>query len=205
MERAGLVLIVPTDFAIQDREADLEAVIQACKDLHLAAIRLATAGLKRDVLTKRGDLLREIAHRHEIAVLADDLPSLVLELGLDGVHLTRPELKTLRETRKQLGKDAIIGVHAGNSKHDGMSLGEIGVDYVAFGPLKDRGLDEPIADQEIFEWWAEMIELPLVAEGAIDAQNLEPIKGYVDFIALSDEVFSAPNPVAALNALIAIL
>lgn len=204
-EKAGLVFIVPPSFDVVERGADLRALIAAVGDFNLAAFRLGTAGLNRGQMVKRGDALREIAHEFEISVLLEGYAALAKELGFDGVHLHQPSAKELREARKILGNDAIYGVHAGVSKHEGMVLGEIGVDYVSYGPIGDRGLEENLAEVDLFAWWSEMIELPLVAEGGVDAASLEAVKDYVDFVGLGEEIFNAPEPVAALTRVLSIL
>ncbi len=199
MERAGLVFVIPSDYPILEKSAEIEAILVRASDFHIAALRLAAADLGREALIGRAKALKTLGAKREIAVLLDDRPSLAGEMSLDGVHLSHADAKSLREARRILGKDAVIGVHAGASRHEGMVLGEIGVDYVSFGPLQDRGLDEAVADVELFAWWAEMIELPLIAEGAVDAPQLEAVGAFVDFVALGDEVFKADDPIAALD------
>ncbi len=205
MDKAGLVIIIPTEFNLRENIAQVEAVVNGASDFHLACIRLSSAGLSRETLIKRGDALREMAHKHDISVLIDDHVALAQEIGLDGVHLINPEPKALREARKALGADAIIGVYANNSRHDGITLGEIGVDYVSFGPISDDGLGTELAPADLFDWWSDMIEIPLIAEGAITVRSLEAIKDYVDFVALGQEIFGTDDPVKALQSYLQIL
>ena len=88
----------------------------------------------------------------------------------------------MRKVRKDLGPDAIIGAFCGDSRHDGMTAGELGADYVSFGPVGPTGLgDGRLAALELFQWWSEMIEVPCVAEGALTADlvaGTESAKGY---------------------------
>jgi thiamine-phosphate pyrophosphorylase len=50
-----------------------------------------------------------------------------------------------------------------------MAAGENGADYIAFSPVGDMGLGDDIrAERDLFAWWSEMIELPVVAEGGLD-------------------------------------
>ena len=77
--------------------------------------------------------------------------------------------RQVRAAREALGADAIVGAHARASRHDGMTAAEIGADYVSFGPL-DRArasATAALAPLELFEWWSEMIETPVVAEGGL--------------------------------------
>lgn len=112
--------------------------------------------------------------RQGVAMLiADDAP-LARSVGADGVHLGYSETSRERfETaRALLGGKAVIGCDAGRSRHEAMTLGELGADYVAFGVpafVKDR--ETAFQRQlDLLEWWAEIFELP---SAALDAETAE--------------------------------
>jgi thiamine-phosphate pyrophosphorylase len=48
-----------------------------------------------------------------------------------------------------------------------------------------------------------MIELPVVAEGALDAATVEALRDKTDFLCLGEEIWHADDPAAALLALTA--
>jgi thiamine-phosphate pyrophosphorylase len=125
----------------------------------------------------------------------------VPRLGLDGVHLS-DGARQLRAVRKALGRDAIVGAFAGASRHEGMTAGELGADYVSFGPV---GTDDAAPLIETLAWWSEMIEVPLVAEGGITPElAAATLAAAVDFVALGDELWSSPQgPEPALRAIAA--
>lgn len=147
------------------------------------------------------DMAREIAHARDIPVVVDDHAALAQRHGLDGVHLTRGA-RGLREARKLLGADAIIGAFCGASRHAGMSAGEAGADYVCFGPVGQTGLalGDP-APLDLFAWWSEVIEVPVVAEGGLDPDLIAALRPVADFIAIGPEIWAAEDPAAALAAL----
>jgi thiamine-phosphate pyrophosphorylase len=124
-------------------------------------------------------------------------------LGLDGVHLT-DAARSVRKTRKELGDDPIVGAFCGTSSHDGMSAGEAGADYIAFGPVGDSALgDGSKAERDLFAWWSEMIELPVVAEGALDTDLIETLAPVTDFFAIGEEIWREEDAGAALTRLTA--
>lgn len=144
----------------------------------------------------------EIARAHEIPLVIDRHVGLAVDLGLDGVHLT-DGARAVRAARERLGPEGIVGAFCGTSRHSGMTAGEAGADYVAFGPVGETALgDGTRAPLELFEWWAETIEIPLVAEGALDAEAVRALWPHVDFFAIGDEIWSADDPVSALRALV---
>ncbi|QBX33985.1 thiamine phosphate synthase [Paracoccus liaowanqingii] len=155
-------------------------------------------GAEEDELGRLADLAREIGHARDVAVVIDDHVKLALRHGLDGVHLT-DGARSVRYARKELGDDAIVGAFCGNSRHEGLSAAEHGADYVAFGPITESALykGEPV-ELELFQWWSEMIEVPVVAEGAITRDLIAQLSPMTDFIALGAEIWTQDDPVAAL-------
>ena len=55
-----------------------------------------------------------------------------------------------------------------------------------------------MAPMDIFAWWSEMIEVPIVAEGGLDAVLIGQLAPITDFIALGPEIWSEADPVEAL-------
>ena len=180
--------------------------LAACLDaVPVACLRLSLVTSSEDAILRAGDLVRDLAHGRDVAVVIDRHVALAERLGLDGVHL--PDgARSLLAARKALGADAIIGTHCGDSRHDGMNAGEMGADYVAFGPVAPGTLGAGrAAPLDLFQWWSDMIEVPVVAEGGLTADLVRTLAPHADFLAFGPEVWEAPDPVAALRALTAAL
>ncbi len=85
-----------------------------------------------------------------------------------------------------------------------MNAGEAGADYVAFGPVGTSSLgDGVIADRELFEWWSQMIEVPVVAEGHLDQTLVESLAPVTDFFGVGEEIWNDDDPTGALGRLLA--
>lgn len=179
----------------------LRAVLDA---VPVACLRMALATRDEDVLGRTADLLREIAHAHDVALVVTEHVGLVERHGLDGVHL--PEgARSVRDVRKLLGADRIVGSYCRVSRHDGMTAGEAGADYVAFGPVRASALgDGTIADRELFAWWSEMIEVPVVAEG-VDVETARDLAPVTDFVVPEPTFWSDDDPAASLGRIAAAL
>lgn len=163
----------------------------------VACLRIPGAGSEDD-LGRLADLAREIAHARDVAVVIENHVQLALRHGLDGVHLT-DAARTVRYARKELGADAIVGAFCGTSRHDGMNAAEAGADYVSFGPCGQTALGHGNhAELDLFQWWSDMIEVPVVAEGALTPGLIGQLAPVSDFIALGPEIWSEPDPVEAL-------
>jgi thiamine-phosphate pyrophosphorylase len=158
--------------------------------VEIACLRLALATASEDDLANAADRLRVEAHARDVPLVIADHFRLARRLGLDGVHLGDGP-RHVRAAREALGLEAIVGAHARTSRHDGMTAAEIGADYVSFGPVADTGLgDGVVAPHDLFEWWSEMIEVPVVAEGGFTPEHAAELAAFVDFIALGEEIWS---------------
>lgn len=163
----------------------------------VACLRIRS-GAEEDELGRLADLAREIAHARDVAVVIEDHIRLVQRHGLDGVHLT-DGARGVRAARKELGADAIVGAYCGASRHDAMNAGEAGADYVSFGPVGETALGRgEQAPFELFQWWSDMIELPVVAEGALSRDLIQKFSTACDFVAVGSEIWGEDDPTAAL-------
>lgn len=198
---------LPQIYLITPPLADLDLFpgqLAACLDATpVGCVRLSLATRDQDHIARTADALRDICHARDVALVIDSHVLLVERLGLDGVHLT-DAARSVRKMRKDLGPDAIIGTFCGTSRHDGMTAGEMGADYVSFGPVGATGLDQgERAGLDLFVWWSDMIEVPVVAEGALDAGLIRALAPHSDFIGLGAELWTSDDPVRTLLTLVA--
>jgi thiamine-phosphate pyrophosphorylase len=198
-DRPQITLITPPSFDPATFSDRLGLVLDG---MEIACLRLSLGTRDEDVLMRAADTAREAAHARDVAVVIDNHLILAERLGLDGVHLTDGS-RNVRKARKDLGADAIVGAFCKASKHDGMSAGEAGADYVAFGPIGATSLgDGSSAEFELFDWWSEVIEVPVIAEGALTADLVAKFGPVTDFFAVGEEIWGAEAPLAALKALL---
>ena len=165
-EKPQIYLVTPSEIELSTYPDLLARVLDAHE---IACVRLDLASRDDERLSRTADALRDVTHARDIALVVTDHTILVERLGLDGVHLSDAS-RSVRDARKTLGPDAIVGSFCAASRHDGMTAGESGADYVAFGPLTASTLgDGTTAPLDLFQWWSEMIEVPVVAQGGLDA------------------------------------
>ncbi len=197
-EQPQIYLITPPTIALSTFPEQLGRVLDSAE---IACIRLALAGNDEDTIARAADACREVAHARDVAIVISNHVLLAQRLGLDGVHLDDGS-RSVRAVRKELGADAIVGSFCFASSHDGMTAGENGADYVAFGPVGTSTLgDGTIAEKDLFQWWSEMIEVPVVAEGGLTPELIRDLAPHTDFFGIGDEIWSQDDPVAALKAL----
>ncbi len=198
-DRPQIYLVTPPAFDLQSFADRLARVFDG---VEIACLRLALAGRDADAIGRAADLCREIAHARDVAVVIEAHPRLVPRHGLDGVHLT-DGARSVRAVRKDLGPDAIVGAACGATRHEGIGASEAGADYVAFGPVGDTGLGAGVvAEAALFDWWSEMIEVPVVAEGGLTPDLVARLGPVTDFLAVGEEIWGRDDPLAALRALL---
>lgn len=195
-----IYLITPSEFELSSFPDTLARCLDA---VEVGCVRLSLGTTDDARIAKAADALRMVTHERDVALVIESHVLMVDRLGLDGVHLL-DAARSVKKVRKDLGDDAIVGTFCQNSRHDGMTAGELGADYVSFGPVGASPLgDGRQAELELFQWWSAMIEVPVVAEGALDEMLIRTLAPHTDFFGLGDEVWKGDDPAATLGTLAA--
>lgn len=126
------------------------------------------------------------------AALISGNAALARQLKADGVHLPlaaeEESIEPYELAREAVGPQGIVGVEAGQSRHDAMTLAEAGADYIAFG-APDEAQDHQAAHAHRLDqiaWWAEIFEVPCVAlDVQSPAEALELAQSGADFIGIT--------------------
>ena len=197
--KSKLYIVSPAEFEIEKFSDELKLILDS---IEISCFRLALSTQNEDIIAKTADVTRDICHSRDVAIVIKDHFLFVEKHGLDGVHLSDGS-RNVRKARKNLVKDSIVGAFCGNSKHDGLTAGEAGADYISFGPLSKTTLkDGTIAQNDLFKWWSTMIEIPVVAEGNLNKKVIYSLENDTDFFAFGDELWNESNPLNKLNQLI---
>jgi thiamine-phosphate pyrophosphorylase len=184
---------------------DFETQLAAALDEGgVAAVQLRLKNVDDDIWARDIARLQTITTPRNIALIINDRPDLAVKYGADGAHVGGEDM-TIAEARNILGKQLQLGVSCYNSRDLAMSAGESGADYIAFGsffPSQSKQTNIA-ADLDLLQWWAEMMELPVVAIGGITAANCAPlVRAGANFLAVISAVWDHPEgPAAGVRAL----
>lgn len=156
-------------------------------------------------LTDRAEQLARLCHEFGARIIINDSIEAALLAGADGVHLGTGD-DSITAARARLGPDAVIGATC----HDRLSLAHQaqidGASYVAFGrfyPSATKPSASP-ADINLLGEARAQIHCPIVAIGGVTQDNMAPlITRGAHAIALSNELFSAPDIECKAKSLIA--
>jgi thiamine-phosphate pyrophosphorylase len=197
-----IMLVTPPRF---DAEALAPKLRAALATGAAGCVRMDMPGASEAEIRRAADILRPICHEADVALILAEHFRLAGPLGLDGVEVESRAVR-LRDVRAAIGPDAIMGVACGTSRHDGMTAAEAGADYVLFRPHRVEGAlgDGAVADLDLFQWWAEMIETPVVAEGGISEAEMAALAPFADFVIPDADIWDGDvaAKTTALNAIL---
>jgi thiamine-phosphate pyrophosphorylase len=186
--------------AVDDPQALLGVLADLLNAADIAAVLLRLQPSDPRTLISRIKALAPAIQDKGAALLLDGHVDLVARAGADGAHLSG--LEAFEEALPTLKPDRIAGVGGLTTRHDSMTAGELGADYVLFGEPDQNGQRPSMAAIcERLQWWDEVFELPSVGF----AGTLEEAGAFVaagaDFVLASDFIWTASDgPVAALRA-----
>ncbi|MDO9103900.1 MAG: thiamine phosphate synthase [Methylovulum sp.] len=119
-----------------------------------------------------GKELLGICRQHQVPLIINDDIALAERIGADGVHLGKQD-GNIKEARKVLGDDAIIGVSCYNFLGLALDAQNMGASYAAFGrffPSSSKPLAAP-ADIHTLQKAKQVLTIPVVAIGGILPEN----------------------------------
>ena len=141
------------------------------------------------------NLVKKIApavQDRDAALLLAGRDDIVARSGADGAHLGNVD--ALMDAVPRLKPKNIAGVGGLHTRHDAMTAGEAGADYVMFGDPDEAGNRasfDAIIDR--VGWWAEVFEVPCVAYAAqLDEIDALAAAG-ADFVAIGGAAFDDPR------------
>jgi thiamine-phosphate pyrophosphorylase len=180
---AQLFIVTP---ASADPEAFPQTLMAVLAVAQVSAILVRRGERSEADYAKLATAVINVGQGAGCAVLIEEDPALAKRLGADGVHISGGAA-AVKAAVKALKPALIVGAGNVQSRHDAMTMGELDVDYVFFGPL-DGATDA--AANELALWWAETFEIPAVQSDPGATPELARTAD-VEFIALSTSLWTA--------------
>jgi thiamine-phosphate pyrophosphorylase len=191
-----LYLITPADADPQGIGPVLMGMLSA---VEVSAILVLRGEREADAYADCVGRIVNIGQGAGAAVLVEDDVALARRLGADGVHVSGGP-QAVQDAIAALKPDLIVGAGNIGSRHDAMSIGELGVDYLFFGPLSGSRDTKAL---DLAQWWAETFEVPAVLS---DPEALEaPDARGAEFLALSTSLWASAAPADAIRTVAASL
>ncbi len=135
--------------------------------------------------------LGRITKNFNALFIVNDHPDIALAVNADGIHLGQDDLP-IREARKIMGKDKIIGISTHNLEQ-AVDAQRDGADYIGFGPVfhtttKDAGSPKGI---DMIHEIKKQVHIPVVAIGGINLENIRSVlEAGADAVAVASAILT---------------
>ena len=138
--------------------------------------------------------VQEVCQKYHVPLLINDDVKLCKEIDADGVDIGQDDLD-LKETRKLLGEDKIIGVSAHNMK-EAKKAYEDGADYLGVGAIFSTQTKNDAQDvsMKTLNEICQKVDIPVVAIGGINQVNVLEFMGIdLDGVAIVSSIFGSED------------
>jgi thiamine-phosphate pyrophosphorylase len=172
--------------------AAVAGLADAMSGADVAAVLLRLVDADERSLINLVKKIAPIVQDRDAALLLAGRDDIVARSGADGAHLG--SVDALKDAVPRLKPKNIAGVGGLQTRHDAMTAGEAGADYVMFGDPDEAG-NRPAFDAIIDRvgWWAEVFEVPCVAY-AVRLDEIDALAAAgADFVAIGAAVFDDPR------------
>lgn len=140
--------------------------------------------------------LRQLCRLYRARLIINDDVELALAIEADGVHIGQGD-SALRDVRRQLGRERLVGVSCHNSLALAQQAQAEGASYVAFGRffVSHTKPQAPAAELEILHRAKQQLQIPVVAIGGITRDNAPAaISRGADLVAVIHDLFAVDDP-----------
>lgn len=146
--------------------------------------------------------IKKACAEFDVPLIVNDRVDIALAAGCDGVHVGQSDIPAA-EVRKLIGKDKILGVSASNLQK-ALKAEKDGADYIGVGAVFSTSTktDTNSVTFEQLKEIKEKINIPVVAIGGINKNNLSELKGTgIDGVAVVSAVIAQNDIRAAAHEL----
>ena len=187
--RPRLYLATPL---VEDPQAFLENLPRLLAQADVAAVLLRLKPGDPRTLISRIKALAPAIQDAGAALLIDGHVELVARAGADGAHVSG--IEAFKDALPTLKPDRIAGCGGLKTRHDSMTAGELGADYVLFGEPDERGQRPSVeAIAERLQWWDELFEPPCVGFAESCEEAGEFARAGADFVLVGDFIWADPR------------
>ena len=189
----NLLLYAVTDRRNADFGVLYEQVGQALEG-GVTMVQLREKNLSEEEFTAEAIKLKKLCGDFGVPLIINDNLKVALNSGADGIHVGIEDM-SVSEIRRQSGDGFIIGATA-KTVEQAQKAEREGADYLGIGavfpsPTKQKAVR--VTNEQLAEI-ASSVNIPSVAIGGINLENIEQIKcNYISGIAVVSAIFSADD------------
>lgn len=195
-ERCRLLLVAPP---LADGDALAKLLSAALSGGDVASVILDGGDLDEAAFQASAQKAVSIIQENGAAAIILNDTRIAGRVGADGIHIEGKASELAEAIEKHTPK-FIVGTGNLRDRHGAMEIGELQPDYVFFGKIgADNKPDAHPRNLALAEWWAEMVEIPSIAQAGNTIESVvEAAQTGADFVALGRAVFAAEDPAKAV-------
>ncbi|CAN7219417.1 thiamine-phosphate synthase [Brucella sp. NBRC 12952] len=195
-ERCRLLLVAPP---LADGDALAKLLSAALSGGDVASVILDGGDLDEAAFQASAQKAVSVIQKNGAAAIILNDTRIAGRVGADGIHIEGKASELAEAIEKHTPK-FIVGTGNLRDRHGAMEIGELQPDYVFFGKIgADNKPDAHPRNLALAEWWAEMVEIPSIAQAGNTIESVvEAAQTGADFVALGRAVFEAEDPAKAV-------
>ena len=142
--------------------------------------------------------IKALTDRYHVPLIINDNIDVCLAVDASGVHVGQSDMAA-GDVRRRIGQNKILGVTAKTIEQARAAL-DAGADYLGSGAIfgSQTKKDAKSMTEEVLRSIAASVEIPVVAIGGIDADNILKLKGLgLAGAAIVSGIFAQPDIEAA--------
>lgn len=204
LDRKQLLLYAVTDRAWTGRQSLYEQAEAALRG-GVTCIQLREKELAPEAFLDEAKKMVRLCRHYGVPLIINDNPRIARLAGADGVHVGQGDL-SVREVRRIAGEHMIVGVSA-HHVAEARAAWKDGADYLGAGAMFSTATkaDATSLDRQTLKAICQCVEIPVVAIGGIQADNILSLAGSgIAGAAVVSAVFGAKDIESACRRLAAL-
>ena len=178
IDKKNFLLYLVSDSSRLKKNETLSSVVEKALKGGVTFLQYREKNLKGDLLKNEALSLKKLAEKYKIPFVVNDDVNLAKEIDADGCHIGQDDMN-VKEARKILGKDKIIGASVFNVAQAEIAIKE-GCDYLGVGTIFSTSSknDAKSVSFDELKKIAEFSSVPVIAIGGINEKNILKLKGF---------------------------
>lgn len=194
IDKKNFLLYLVSDSSRLKKNETLSSVVEKALKGGVTFLQYREKNLKGDLLKNEALSLKKLAEKYKIPFVVNDDVNLAKEIDADGCHIGQDDMN-VKEARKILGKDKIIGASVFNVAQAEIAIKE-GCDYLGVGTIFSTSSknDAKSVSFDELKKIAEFSSVPVIAIGGINEKNILKLKGFsLSGVAVISAILGAEN------------
>ncbi|RKW46959.1 MAG: thiamine phosphate synthase [Lachnospiraceae bacterium] len=193
LDKKYMQLYVVTDRAWTGNKTLYEQIKEALEN-GVTCVQLREKNLDEASFIEEAKKISVLCRQYNTPFIVNDNVNVAIASNADGIHIGQEDMG-LKDVRKIVGENMIIGISA-HTVEEAKFAQENGADYIGIGAVFETSTknDVDIIPYEKVKSICEAVDIPKVAIGGINAENILKLKGSgIDGVAVVSAIFGAKD------------